>query len=65
MVCSGMSAYYKTDTIDISGNLTGVHYRDEILAKHVQPFMRAHRDVEMFQQDNASGHTAEVCTAFL
>ena len=46
-------------------NLTGVRYRDEILAQHVQPFMRAHQDVEMFQHDNARPHTARVCTAFL
>ena len=54
---------WKTDFVVVNGNLTRVCYSDEILAQHVQPFMRAHQDVEIFQHDNA--HTARVCTAFL
>ena len=65
MVCSGMSGYYKADIIVINGNLTGVYYRDELLAQHVQLLMRPRQDVEIFQCDNARWHTAEVCTAFL
>jgi len=65
MVWGGISGCYRTDLAVIQGNLTGVRYRDQILAQHVQPFMTAHQDVEMFQQDNAHPHTARVCTAFL
>ena len=40
-------------------------YMDESLNQHVVPFMQAHPDLEMFQHDNASPHTAQVCTAAL
>ena len=64
MVWGGISGYYKTDLIVVNGNLPVVHYRDEILAQHIQPFMRAHQEVEIFQHNNARPYTARVCTAF-
>ena len=35
----GMSGCYKTDLVVISGNLTGVHDRGEIVPQYVQTFM--------------------------
>ena len=58
MVWGGISGCYCTDLVVIQGSFTGVHYRDQILAPHVQPFMTVHQDVEMFQQGNALPHTA-------
>ena len=60
MVWGHISDRYKTDLIVINGNLTGVSYRDEILAQHVKSFMRAHRNAEVFQHDNARPHTSRV-----
>ena len=48
MVWGGISGRYRTDLVIVQGNLTGVRYRDEILMRHVQPFMNAHPDVTLF-----------------
>ena len=47
----------------INGNLTGAHYRDEILQAHVVPFVRQH--AVTLQHDNARPHVARVVTDFL
>ena len=58
MVWGGISGCYHTDLGIIQGSLTEVCYRDQILAPHVHPFTIAHKDVEMFQQNNANPHIA-------
>ena len=60
MAWGGISGRYCNDLVAIQGNLTGVCYRDQILAPRVQLFMTVHQDAEMFQQDNAHPHTARV-----
>ena len=51
MIWAGINSRHKTDLVFINGRLTGVRYRDEILTRHVVPFIRRHGGV--FQQDNA------------
>ena len=65
MVWGGISGRYRTDLVVVQGNLTGIRYRDEILMRHVHPFMTNHPDVNLFQHDNARPHTARVCQAYL
>ena len=63
MIWAGINSRHKTDLVFINGRLTGVRYRDEILTRHVVPFIRRHGGV--FQQDNARPHVARVCIDFL
>ena len=49
MIWGGISHVERTDLKVIDGNLNAAHYRDEILAPIVLPFLRRH----VFQQDNA------------
>ena len=63
MIWAGINSRHKTDLVFINGRLTGVRYRDEILNRHVVPFIRRHGGV--FQQDNARPHVARVCIDFL
>ena len=65
MVWGGISGRYRTDLVVVQGNLTGIRYRDEILSRHVHPFMTNHPDVDLFQHDNARPHIARVCQAYL
>ena len=63
MIWAGINSRHKIDLVFINGRLTGVRYRDEILTRHVVPFIRRHGGV--FQQDNARPHVARVCIDFL
>ncbi len=65
MIWDGISARFRTELIAVLaiGNLTGIRYGDEILDPVAVPFVRRHNPV--FQQDNASPHTARVATTFL
>ena len=40
-------------------------YVDEVLWARVVPFFREHKDIAMFQQDNARLHTAAVAKTIL
>lgn len=63
MIWAGINARHKTDLVFVNGRLTGVRYRDEILNRHVVPFIRRHGGD--FQHDNARPHVARVCMDFL
>ena len=63
MIWVGITARHKTAVVFVDGRLTGVRYRDEILNRHVVPFIQRHGGV--FQQDNARLHVAPVCIDFL
>ena len=58
MVWGGISHWLKSLLIVITGNLTGVRYRDEILRPVAVPFVQQHH--LNFQQDNARPHVARV-----
>ena len=59
MIWTGITARHKTNVVFVDGTLTGVRYRDEILNRHVIPFIQRHDGV--FQQKNARTHVARVC----
>ena len=63
MVWGGISHGLKSPLIVITGNLTGVRFRDEILRPVAVPFVQQHHLI--FQQDNARPHAARVCQDFL
>ncbi|XP_062599508.1 uncharacterized protein LOC134261040 [Saccostrea cucullata] len=42
----------------VNGNLTGVHYTDEIIQQHVIPFIQRQQNHITLQQDNARPHVA-------
>ena len=65
MVWGGISARYHTDLIIVDQNITGAKYSDNILAAVVRPFLQAHPQVNEFQHDNASPHTAEISRDYL
>jgi len=65
MVWAAMSGNHRTPLVFVDGNLTAQRYVDEILRPHLVPFMQAHPDLRIFQQDNARPHSARVTTAFL
>ena len=46
----------------VNGRLTGVYYRDNILAAHVVPFARRHCRRFRFQGDNARAQRARIVT---
>ena len=63
MVWAGITHNYRTEVVHIPGNLNAVQYRDNILQRHVLPFLNRHDGV--FWQDNAMSHVAHVCRDFL
>ena len=65
MVWGAISFCHRTRLVIVPGNLTGVRYRDEILAPVVVPLMNANRALTLFEQDNARCHTARVCSTYL
>ncbi|KAK3082687.1 hypothetical protein FSP39_002633 [Pinctada imbricata] len=65
MVWGAISYHHRSRLVVVPGNLTGVRYRDEILAPVVVPLMNANRGLTLFQQDNARCHTARVCSIYL
>lgn len=65
MVWAGISCNYRTPLVVVDGNITARRYIDQILHPHMIPFMQQHRDVTVFQQDNARPHSARVTQAYL
>ena len=61
----GLSWRYRTPLVVIEGNLTSRRYIDEVLEPVVVPFLQNHADVTLYQQDNASLHSARLTTDFL
>lgn len=60
MVWGGISAHGRTPLQIVNGNLTSVRYRDEIIQRHVIPFIQRHQNHITLQQDNARPHVARV-----
>ena len=65
MVWGGINTNFRTELVTIAGNLTAQRYVDEVLEPHLIPFMEAHPAVTLFQQDNATPHTARLTRNFL
>ena len=63
MMWAAISKDRKTDLVHVSGNLTAVRYRDDILQPHLMHVTDQQRD--LFQQDNARPHKARVAMAYL
>ena len=56
MVWAGITTHRRTDLVFVNGTLNAQKYRQDILARHVVPFIRANGGT--FQQDNARPHVA-------
>jgi hypothetical protein len=54
MIWAAVSFRYKSPLHFCDRSLTGQRYRDEILAPYVVPMFQAHKDLRIFQQDNAA-----------
>ena len=65
MVWGGILTRRKTELVVVDGNLTAQRYIDLILRPVVIPFMNTHRDITIFQQDNARPHSARTTQSFL
>ena len=63
MVWGGISHGVKSPLIVVSGSLTAVRYRDEILRPVAVPLVQQHQMT--FQHYNARPHVARVCQDFL
>ena len=50
----------RTPLVAVTGNLTGIHYRDEIVQRYLIPFIQAQANNVTIQQDNARPHVARV-----
>ena len=64
MVWAGIGTNHWTEPVFIEGSITVQVYHDSILAAHV-PFFRAHRHLNVFQQDNARPHVTRINSDFL
>lgn len=65
MVWTGITAHHRTPLVVIDGNLTAQRYVNNILQPHLVPFMQAHPELNIFQQDNARPHAARLTKNFL
>lgn len=66
MVWGAMNAYFRSQLVVLDGNITARRYVDEVLQPHVLPLLAEHRQRRLvFQQDNATPHTARVTQQFL
>ena len=65
MVWGGITMTGKTDLHVCQGRVTGVYYRDNVLAPYVIPFAQRHSPRFIFQDDNTRAHRARVVTDYL
>uniref|UniRef100_UPI00358FF699 uncharacterized protein n=1 Tax=Myxine glutinosa TaxID=7769 RepID=UPI00358FF699 len=72
MLLMGVNGYdaevgkgFRTLLVVIEGNLTSQRYVNEVLRPYLLPFLQAHPDIALFQQDNARPHAARLTTNFL
>ena len=65
MVWDGITMADRMDLHVCQGRVTGVYYRDNVLAPYVIPFARRHGREFVFQNDNARVHGARVVTNYL
>jgi transposase len=63
MMWAAISNDSKTELVHVPGNLTAVRYRDEILQPYLMHVIDRQR--ELFQQDNATPHTARLAMDYL
>ena len=60
MEWEGITERDRTPLVAVTGNLTGIHYRDEIVQRYLIPFIQAQANNVTFQQDNARPHVPRV-----
>ena len=65
MVWGGITMTGKTDLHVCHSRVTGVYYRDNVLAPYVIPFAQRHCPRFIFQDDNARAHRARVVSDYL
>ena len=65
MVWASIFTRTRTPLVIVEGNLTAQCYVTEVLRPHLLPFLQAHPDITVFQQDRARPHTALLTTNFL
>ena len=65
LVWVGISYNCHTNLVFIEGPITAQRYIDEVLVREVVPFLQSYPEVWIFQQDNASPHSAEITNQFL
>ena len=65
--CSGVpfSLHHRSPLYLINGNLTAIHYRDEILTRFAIPFLGQMGPQAVYQDDNARPHRAWVVDTYL
>ena len=64
MVWGGVSQHHQTELVVSAGNLSAVHYREDIFLPHVVPFLQAHPAMTL-QHDNATRCAAHSVHDFL
>jgi hypothetical protein len=65
MVWAGVSYWYKTALHFYDRSLNAQRYRDNMLTPLVAPMFQTHRDLRVYQQDNARPHMARISVDFL
>jgi len=65
MVWGAFSLHHRSPLYHVQGNLTGVRYRDEILARLVVPTLQLIGPGAILQDDNARPHRAGVANNFV
>ena len=65
MIWAGITAEHRTELTIFDGNVNAAVYVNDVLLPRVVPFFRTHRDIVLFQQDNARPHTANLSKACL
>ena len=65
LVWAGIAHGFRTNLVVIEGNLNAQRFPDEILAKHVIPLCQNDANINFFQHDNTTSHTARDTVNFL
>ena len=58
MVCGGITMAGRTELHNCRRNVTGLHYRDNVIEPIVVPYARRHGKAFIFHDDNARAHRA-------
>ena len=65
MIWAGITAEHRMELTIFDGNVNAAVYVNDVLLPRVVPLFRNHRDIVLFQQDNARPHTANLSKACL
>ena len=65
MVWAAIAHGYCSPLVVIDGNLNAQRYRDDILAHHLISLFHNNANISIFQNDNATSHTARDTVHFL